>query len=200
VDAILRIEDDSIRCVNSKTYKLLSLDYVYYYSEISEIVMRARPEHCDIRFKPVSRKQRFRLMSSYLQIITNEIKLRGPNKEISVIFEPGIRPFDYHHISISIQPVLSREQEASGFFRSENQIKLSNVITTEDQETKQALQKVDRNLDELSNVLNQVGVMAQLTGQEIDRQNEQLTRINNRVDDATTRMEDTNLRIDRIIQ
>jgi len=200
VEAILRIEDDSIRCINPVTEKLLSPDYVYYYSEISHIIMRARPEHCDLRFKPISKKQRFRLMSSYLQVMTNEIKLRAPNsEEIEVIFEAGIRPFEYNHISISIQPVLSRQQVTSGFFRSENQLKLSNIIQTDDEETKTALQKVDRNLDEISKILGHVGSMAKVTGEELSRQNEQLDRVNRRVDEATDRLDNTNRRIERVI-
>jgi hypothetical protein len=199
VEALLRIGDDTIRCVDPKTDKLIAPEYVYYYSEITQIIMRARPEHCDIRFQPQTRKQRFRLMSSYLQIMTNEIKLRAPNaKEIEVTFEQGVLPFEYNHISISIQPTLSRTQQSSGFFRSENQFRLSTLITT-DAETKEDLHKVDRNLDQISRILGQVNSMAKATGEEINRQNEQLDRVNKKVDAGVDRMVEQNYRIDKVI-
>jgi hypothetical protein len=48
------------------------------------------------RFVERTNKPRFRFMSSYLQIIVNELILRGKdsNVAIGVVFEPGVHKFD----------------------------------------------------------------------------------------------------------
>jgi len=199
VEAVLILGED-IKCVNPDNYKLLSPEYQYKYTDIAMLVMRARPEHCDIRFNS---KKRFRLMSSYLQIITNEIILRAKDLkiEIEVIFE-GDKSFDYDHVSISKQPPITRQQAGkfTGFFRKENQINTSDLLVYADEETKLAMKKVDANLDEMANVLGHIEGIANTTTMELDRQSEQIDKISQRADEANAKFKNTNLRIDRVIK
>jgi hypothetical protein len=119
--SILSFDEDFFSCIDHTTDKLVS-GHKYLYTEVADIVMRVRPEHADIRYWPVfclliclffilfdveadliirfNGKERFRMMSSYLQIITNELVLRSKesNHEIQVIFEPQSRKFDVYRI------------------------------------------------------------------------------------------------------
>lgn len=56
-------------------------------------------------------------MSSYNQIIINEIMLRAPNNEqITIIFEPRAHVFPYGKPRISVQPTVTRETASTGGF------------------------------------------------------------------------------------
>lgn len=55
--AILSFDEDFFSCIDPITDKLVS-GYKYLYSEVTEIVMRVRPEHADIRYEC------FKLLSS----------------------------------------------------------------------------------------------------------------------------------------
>jgi len=78
--ALLRLFKDCFICVDISTGKVLLPEYGWAYNSVDAIVMRSRPEHCDIRFK--GPKERFRLMTSYLQILTNELVLRTPKGQV----------------------------------------------------------------------------------------------------------------------
>lgn len=86
VPGILRLHTSSFACVD---YDGIPLKDTYHWSyyDIEYLVMRSRPGHMDIRFFE-NRFPRFRIMSSYLQIITNELYLRSPDLKVNVIFEP----------------------------------------------------------------------------------------------------------------
>lgn len=96
VPAVLALDEDSISCINPTNNELLHPTFKYFLADIESIWVRARPEHADIRFLERTNKPRFRFMSSYLQIITNELILRGKdsNATIDVVFEPGVLKFD----------------------------------------------------------------------------------------------------------
>lgn len=108
VPAVLALDEDCISCINPTTNELLHPTFKYFFADIESIWVRARPEHADIRyfldspfltvhrFLERTNKPRFRFMSSYLQIITNELILRGRDTSatIDVVFEPGVLQFD----------------------------------------------------------------------------------------------------------
>eukprot|EP01125_Pyxidicula_operculata_P022262 TRINITY_DN899_c0_g1_i1.p1 TRINITY_DN899_c0_g1~~TRINITY_DN899_c0_g1_i1.p1 ORF type:complete len:1494 (+),score=277.61 TRINITY_DN899_c0_g1_i1:56-4537(+) len=104
--ALLVLEQESFKCIDPESDDLIDRGIEYRYEMIDSIVMRARHEHMDIRFvghqeKSKNKQFRLRMMSSYLQIITTQLylrstaKTRAVNREIKVIFEQGIRKFDY---------------------------------------------------------------------------------------------------------
>ena len=78
--ALLRLFSDWFTCIDINSGKPLQPEYVWSYNDVESVVMRSRPEHADIRFKPP--RNRFRLMSSYLQAMTNELVLRTPRKQV----------------------------------------------------------------------------------------------------------------------
>lgn len=78
---------------------------IWEYPMVKYIVMRARPLHMDIRFKDNS--PRFRLMTSNVQAITNELCIRCSMQENkpTVLFEPNARPFDYNSFYLTVEAV-----------------------------------------------------------------------------------------------
>lgn len=120
VEALLSFGEHGVSCLDPETEDLLDPRYYYKYTDISAFLVRTRHEHADLRFFPDTGLERFRMMSSYLQIITNELILRTVKGQIQVIFEPGARKFGYGRPRISVQPPPSRESKqgaGTGFFR-----------------------------------------------------------------------------------
>jgi len=113
--AILSLAEDGFKCLDAQTDKLLE-NFSYQYSDIKEVALRSRPEHMDIRFVPPRQhKDRFRLFSSYNQIILNELYYRTQGK-IKVVFEPGSSVFEYGISKISITAPAPRKAVEKGFF------------------------------------------------------------------------------------
>jgi hypothetical protein len=196
VPAVLSFDEDFFSCIDPIADKVIN-KCKYLYTEIADIVMRCRPEHADIRF--TGGKERFRMMSSYLQIITNELFLRSKEAkhEVQVIFEPQSITFDFGNPRVSATPPL-QNREGGGFFRKENQIKTSALLSSHaSQETREALDAVDKDLDDISDILFNISDQANATAMELDRQNEQLRRINAKGAAADSRTNGLNGRLDK---
>lgn len=142
---------------------------------------------------------RFRLCSSYLQGIVNEIVLRSPpSKKIQVIFEPGTRKFAYGHPALSSIPAnRNRGNEANGFARRAPQTQ--NLFKDAPQQVQTQINEQEKDLDDISNILSDITSIAETMGSELDRQNEQIDRVTNRVDLANEKLYQTNKRIDRLL-
>jgi len=201
--SILSLTEDGFKCLNVETNQLLKPQYSYLFKEIQEVIVRTRPEHMDIRFKsPKTLKDRFRLMSSYNQIIVNELYYRTSGK-IKVEFEEGSTSFDYGIEKISMAPPMPRKEVEKGFFyRGNNPTFKTSTLLSEgaSQEVKNQLDEVDADLTQISKILGNVYDMNAGIGKEIDIQNEKLARINKRVDQATDRIQSSNLQINTIIK
>jgi len=96
--AVLRFGDKKMFCTELPKYKegrtetmRIIRDYVYYYTQVSSVVLRVRPLHVDIRFNDST--PRFRCMTSFPQMIVNELVLRNSN--VVVFFEHGVKQFSF---------------------------------------------------------------------------------------------------------
>jgi len=192
--AILVLKNTGFECVDPETDELIHRKYDFEYSNIAEIVMRARHEHMDIRF--IDGTERFRLMSSYLQIITNELFIRCESG-IQITFEPGAKDFEYDDPKISVVPPSSR-QKGGGFSRFGALTSTSSLLEGADQETIDDLDLTDQHLEQISRLVNQTNNIAISMGTEIDRQSGQLDRINDKVDTNNERLKNQNNKISKI--
>jgi len=202
--ALLSLSEDGFQVLDIESNQQLHPQFSYLYKDIQEVALRTRPEHMDIRFLPPrSHKDRFRLMSSYNQIILNELFYRTKGK-IKVVFEPGATVFDYGIERISTAPPVVRKEVEKGFvFRGNNPgFKLASLIsdTPNNQEVKSQLEEVDTHLTQISSILGRVYDMSLVTGQEIDRQNEQLDRVSKKTDQTQNRLQGGNSMINNIIK
>jgi len=195
--AILRFTSDKFMSLNAVTKKP-EKECNYTYESIDSIVIRARHLHVDIRFK--GKTPRYRMFTSYIQAVVNEVVLRARNKvgDVSVVFEPGTKKFAYGSHSI-LPPAASNSGERKvAFFRRDAVPQASPLIRNAPEGIKQDLMKQEEDLDQISDILGDLHGIATTMGSELTRQTEQLGHVTKRVDQAGERMHRTNQRIDRI--
>lgn len=165
----------------------------------------------DVRFK--NGLERFRLMSSYLQVITNEMVLRLKESQgdqqtatINVQFEPGVKQFEYGDARISVQPTRVRDASAGqgggpGFYRKDASKSASQLLSNNaSQKVRDDLDLTDQHLDEISRVVDGVGDMAVTMNDTLGRQQIQIERIDLLADDASIRIQKSNKRIDKLLE
>jgi len=199
VPAILRFTADKF--VVTQTPPKSQKDLQYTYEQLDSVAVRARPLHVDIRFKD-KKTPRFRLMSSYVQAIVNEICIRAKPKigTVQVNFEPGTRKFSYGTTAIPLPTVdTGGGERKAGFFRKDGAATLPGVFKNASDDVKQAVLQQEQDLVQISGVLGDLHGMASTMGGEIERQSEQLDRITVRVDHANDRITATNKRINNML-
>ncbi len=172
--------------------------------------MRARHQHMDIRFK--NGLERFRLMSSYLQVITNEIVLRLQESQgdtpqpatIKVQFEPGVKQFEYGDPRISVQPTRVRDAGQGGgpgFYRKDATKSTSQLLSgNASQKLREDLDTTDQHLDEISRLVDGVGDMAVTLNETLGKQQIQIERIDVLAEEAHARIQKSNRRIDKLLE
>eukprot|EP01120_Amphizonella_sp_Union-15-10_P002768 TRINITY_DN13061_c0_g1_i1.p1 TRINITY_DN13061_c0_g1~~TRINITY_DN13061_c0_g1_i1.p1 ORF type:complete len:461 (-),score=88.31 TRINITY_DN13061_c0_g1_i1:33-1415(-) len=194
--ALLRLSNNDFSILNPETDLLIVRDAKWKYEEVQGICLRARHEHMDIRF---SHRERLRFMSSYVQIITNELVLRTQEGQVAVEFEPGVKQFPFGDPRISVLPMKST-RSANTFMRKEAQIKTSNLLSDNvSQKIRNDMDETDKDMDQIQDFLLDLGDMAVAMGTEIDRSGQQLDKISVRVDQAQHRMDRSNRRIDNLL-
>jgi len=206
LSAILVLDTETFKIVDAGTDKLIEKNTSYKYAQIEQVVMRARHEHMDLRFKGTGpiKDRRLRLMSSYLQVLTNQFWVRSKKlgNEPAVIFEPLVRKFDYKDDRVCIVPPASRDTtngaSSSGFIRTNNtqQQKSSHLLDHADAQTRADLDYVDKQLDVAMSVTQNVVENARKTNSELTRQNELMDKTNHRATEAVDRTKNFNERLD----
>eukprot|EP01114_Cavostelium_apophysatum_P015389 TRINITY_DN4178_c0_g1_i1.p1 TRINITY_DN4178_c0_g1~~TRINITY_DN4178_c0_g1_i1.p1 ORF type:complete len:482 (+),score=140.25 TRINITY_DN4178_c0_g1_i1:93-1538(+) len=199
--AFLRLFEDRFMCADANKKPKEGL--IWPYDKIDQLVLRARHQHLDIRFKD---KSRFRLCTSDIQAVVNELFLRSKSGQVSVVFEPGTRHFPYGKASLlsysigkSAESKDGNTSKTSGFFRRQPKSVTQNILKNVDDETKAQLLEQEKDLDEISNILGDLSAIASTMGGELDRQTQQIDRISERTDDANERLYQTNKRITKML-
>lgn len=193
-------------CIDPAT-KQAKNNEIWAFDRLESLIIRTRPLHLDIRFK--GNIPRFRLCSSYIQGIVNEIFLRTKIDSKNVIFENGALVFHYGN---PIYSHLKGKKETSsssstssnilgtgGFTKSAKpKSNLSQTVFKDaSEDIKREIDEQEEDLDELDNMLGNLNAMASTMGSELDRQNKQLDRVNERTDLANTRIQNVNKKIDK---
>jgi len=187
--ATFRIETDLFSVLDESMTKIRGLSWEY--TSVQEVVIRSRPLHLDIRFGP--KVPRFRLVSSYIQPIVNELYFRCT--EAKVTFEPCLRKFDHGSERIEIT-TMSRDKGGGTFFglKKGTADLLSDEVAPE---VKMAVRKQDEDLDQITYVVEEMGQMSIAMGVELERQTDQIGRLTNKVEHANERLHNANNRIER---
>jgi len=188
--AVLRFGDTHFIIVDSQDPLFPQLrTYKYHYEDVASVVMRARPYHIDIRFQS-DNPPRFRCMSSFVQMITNELYLRTRSRRdcsagAAVMFEPGVRRFGYGDPLLRTYALESAldlahlDASEKALFRARRFKKTTeDVVTKADAKTKADLDKVDDNLAKIQARMSQVHTTTEDINEEAKRQVEQLTGMN----------------------
>jgi hypothetical protein len=187
--ATLRIETAQFSVLNESLSKIRGM--TWQYEDVQELVIRSRPLHLDVRFG--AKFPRFRLVSAYIQPIVNELYFRCT--ETKIMFEPGLRKFEYGDDRIEVT-TMRREQGGGAFFG----IKKGTADLLSDEvavEVKMAVKKQDEDLDQITHLVGEMGQMGIAMGVELERQTEQLGHLTGRVEYANERLHGANNRLER---
>ncbi|EGC37839.1 hypothetical protein DICPUDRAFT_149475, partial [Dictyostelium purpureum] len=201
VPGFIQIHNDRFIVLDANKKQKVDGMSTYTFDLIEYLVIRARPQHMDFRFFG-NKHPRFRLASSYIQNIVNEIVLRSNGKygkAPKVIFEPGIKEFVYGNPTIRFIPSAGRANQQSSLFTRASTLGISHFVKDAPEDIKGALLEQDKDLDEISNLLGDISNIARTIGDEADRSSEQLDRITVRVDQANDRLHTNNRRIEKML-
>lgn len=150
---------------------------------------------------------RFRLCSSYVQDIVNEIVLRTDLDKKNIVFEPNARIFSFGAPRYSSLSSSTKPKPQSGNPSADSELISKKPQTTPSitqtifkdcsDETKQAIDQQERDLDEIDNIVGDLHGMALTLGSAVDEQNQQLDRLSDKVDLANARLKKTTKKIDK---
>ena len=173
------------------------------YSKVEQIVMRARPLHIDVRFS--GDLPRFRMLTAYCQGITNELFLRSVvvGHEPEVVFEPNIPEFDYGSYRLSLMRVSSADRDPNNpFTAGATQFvikgKASDILTGVSQETKDAFDLVDSQVDQTIEILDELRFVATAIGTEADDSKKKLEELERLTKTGTERIHRQNFNVNSI--
>jgi len=202
--AIIVLGAASFSVVHPMTGNLIEKGTQWKYDQMDQVIMRARHEHLDVRFKgsgPV-KDRRLRLMCSYLQQLTNVLWTRS-GKTVKVEFEPLVRKFEYKDERVLIIPPSSREQKAGGtsaanaFNRPAQST--SGLLSGQDAQASADAQYIDNALDQVHALAKGMNVRGQEMNNQIQQQTDALNGYNQRLDGYNERTANMNQRLDHQI-
>eukprot|EP01095_Lingulamoeba_sp_RSL-Kostka_P012982 TRINITY_DN5255_c0_g2_i2.p1 TRINITY_DN5255_c0_g2~~TRINITY_DN5255_c0_g2_i2.p1 ORF type:complete len:519 (-),score=177.15 TRINITY_DN5255_c0_g2_i2:184-1740(-) len=206
--AVLRFADDNLYCVDLIAGKKIK-PYIYDYDKIRSIVIRARHQHLDIRFN--DNKDRFRCMSSFVQGITNEVILRTRSSQVSVIFEPGTKQFQYGSLELRGQSTCgSRTNDISkgfssssknGFYtlqQNKQNVKTSQILNRAPEEVIADLDENDEDIDILIDVLADVKNSTNAINVSLEDSNKKIDKTLKNVHKARDKLHKDNYRAKRL--
>eukprot|EP00013_Stygamoeba_regulata_P007825 CAMPEP_0177678028 /NCGR_PEP_ID=MMETSP0447-20121125/28769_1 /TAXON_ID=0 /ORGANISM="Stygamoeba regulata, Strain BSH-02190019" /LENGTH=547 /DNA_ID=CAMNT_0019186961 /DNA_START=102 /DNA_END=1746 /DNA_ORIENTATION=- len=203
----LTLENESFHVKDEDGNKVKGLSWSY--DMVDEVVLRARPQHVDVRFK--DKTPRFRMMSAHVQAIVNElvIRARALGETPKVLFEPNAKQFHYgtYRLALSGSSMSKAGGEgaeggatdaaSAGFIRPK--IKASELLSQNaDAETRRALDMQDQHLDQIIDVVDDIHHMGVVMKEEIVDSTEQIDRINRRVDHANVRVHKSNFKMKKM--
>eukprot|EP01120_Amphizonella_sp_Union-15-10_P013294 TRINITY_DN6149_c0_g1_i5.p1 TRINITY_DN6149_c0_g1~~TRINITY_DN6149_c0_g1_i5.p1 ORF type:complete len:509 (+),score=110.60 TRINITY_DN6149_c0_g1_i5:47-1528(+) len=180
----LRLGKDEFGYIAYDKSQLVSDSLRWHYTGIQKIIIRSKPMHMYIHFVT---GDRISLVSSYLQLITNEIVAHCAEKQKKVIgveFEAGAPRFDYGDPRLSLVPnPNAKAKQTSGG------IKTSDLLGPNvSKELKDKLDKSDAELDDLFDVVGDIDHIAKSMSQTLDKHNEKLGHIEENVDKVNHKM------------
>jgi len=165
---------------------------------VKYIVMRARPLHLDVRFKDNS--PRFRLMTSNIQAVTNELCIRCSMRENkpSVLFEPNARPFDFNSYYLTLEVMVGKDGSGNRFV-ARKAVGTADLLSEQvDDETKKKVRQAEANMEkvyDLSCDLEKIGTTMEST---IAAQTDQIGRIAEKTQSANQRVASQNQQVKKI--
>jgi hypothetical protein len=154
------------------------------YGSILGLSINSRHLHMDMK---LAGKSNLKLVSSYLQAITNEIALRTDAGQVSVIFEPYSKSFQFGSFRVSDRLEAAGIGRAQAVNASNPHGKASDILSANvNQKVKDDFDQQDQNLQILESLVDDLSLMSEGMQKEIVSQTDRIQHITNRVDDAKT--------------
>ena len=172
---------------------------IWDYQLVKCVVLRARPLHLDVRFCDAT--PRFRLMSSNIQAITNEICIRcamADRKAPMVYFEPNARPFDYNSYFLTLEVMGGKDGGATKYV-ARKAVTTADLLSDQvDDDTKRKVRKAEENMEKVHSLACDLERIGDVMGETITDQTRQLERIGEKTQSANQRVASQNQQVKRI--
>jgi hypothetical protein len=195
--AIIRFSDDAFYFLAEDTQKPIP-GKEWSYNLIGGLVVNSRHLHMELRLLGPRVKNIVRIISSYLQGITNEMALRTEEGQITVAFEPHSKSFQYGSFKVSDR--LESQSNRSGLSSSNPHSKASDVLSGNvSQKVKDDFDRQNENLELLDSLVDEIGLMNEGIGKELVDQTERITHITNNVDQAQTHISSSTKRTKNLL-
>lgn len=207
----LRLGKSEFGFIQYENNQLLEPNLKWPYTIVQKLVIREKPMHMYIYFTGTGdqKEQRVNVVSSYLQLVTNELLLRCTHHKkvvIPVEFEKRATTFDYGDPILSLAPATqntTRQQLSggdSGFQRRTDYGKTSDLLSPNvAPEVKRELDQTDKDLDDLLDVVGDIEHIAINMGESIKHQTDQINRMNDKVDNLSVRTKENSQKIDHLL-
>mmetsp|Transcript_16941 Transcript_16941/g.26404 ORF Transcript_16941/g.26404 Transcript_16941/m.26404 type:complete len:465 (-) Transcript_16941:101-1495(-) len=214
VEAVLCFQRDKVSVKDMASKRTIS-QCIWRYTDFKYIILRARPLHVDLRFW--DNRTRFRMMTSHVQAITNELFLRctdavkkkqflseGEEKgggPVRVLFEPNARPFDFGSYFLTLEVVSGGkegEEEGKRVVARKNAGMVSLLGDNVDDETKKNVRRAETNFDQIYDRAIDLEKIGEVMEGTLVDQTEQTIRISEKTTRANERMKDQNEKVQAI--
>jgi len=193
IPALIAFDVDKFKIVDPKTDKLIISGSVHSYTDLDSLLLRARHEYMDIKLK---KKDPIRLVSAYLQIITNQLHTRctRAHHNLGVVFEAGAMKFDYQDEWLYKIPPPKRGQapNVSGVFAP----KTSSLLT--DAQQRRDMEEVEGLVDQTTELVKGIKRKGEETNKELERQIEQIKGLEGKSDVLNGSLQNMNTRMDKV--
>jgi len=191
IPGLIALDVDKFKLVDPKNDKLLITGAVYSYTDLESLLLRSRHEYMDIKIK---KKDPLRIVSAYLQIITNQLHTRCQriNYKLGVVFEPGSMKFDYQDEWLYKIPPPKRGQapNVSGAFIP----KTSSLLTNTQQ--RRDMEEVEGYVDQATLLVRGINEKGQAMNVELGRQIEQIKVTETKAEVLSGKLQNLNTRMD----
>eukprot|EP01106_Pelomyxa_sp_JSP_P003061 TRINITY_DN1459_c0_g2_i2.p1 TRINITY_DN1459_c0_g2~~TRINITY_DN1459_c0_g2_i2.p1 ORF type:complete len:301 (-),score=96.30 TRINITY_DN1459_c0_g2_i2:126-1028(-) len=167
------------------------------YDWVHQIVIRARPQHIDIRLA-AGKGDRQRMLTSYMQWVVCEFTAR--NSSVLVVFEPNAPSFEFKDQRIRHQSTTNRKTlvgRNGELIRAGHQLE-DPLLKHAPASLRQDLKQQDQDLDQIHTVLGDLHGMATAMGGVIDDQIRQVDRVTTRAQEATERIKKQTTQVENI--
>eukprot|EP00339_Tiarina_fusa_P029983 CAMPEP_0117028154 /NCGR_PEP_ID=MMETSP0472-20121206/20495_1 /TAXON_ID=693140 ORGANISM="Tiarina fusus, Strain LIS" /NCGR_SAMPLE_ID=MMETSP0472 /ASSEMBLY_ACC=CAM_ASM_000603 /LENGTH=360 /DNA_ID=CAMNT_0004735561 /DNA_START=493 /DNA_END=1575 /DNA_ORIENTATION=+ len=197
---LFRFGEKRFRCVNSERQEIKK--YSYIYGQVYQIIVRARHQHLDIKFK--DSQDRFRCCTSFMQAVVNELFLRTKPGQILLIHEPETRRFQYGNLAIREMTLRGARSDGEGIETTSDEAFTSSTanyasLLSGAPGTVQEAQEVqDSQINDLSKLVSDIDSINAAMSGELRRQNGQLDDINKQTNKTLLKANETTFRTTKL--
>eukprot|EP00211_Chloroparvula_japonica_P002989 CAMPEP_0119125374 /NCGR_PEP_ID=MMETSP1310-20130426/4671_1 /TAXON_ID=464262 /ORGANISM="Genus nov. species nov., Strain RCC2339" /LENGTH=505 /DNA_ID=CAMNT_0007115435 /DNA_START=145 /DNA_END=1662 /DNA_ORIENTATION=- len=200
VEAYIVFKGDKFAIKEKASGKYIA-QHAWTYDMVKYLVLRARPLHLDVRFRDQS--PRLRLMACCVQAVVNELYLRtlSRRKDILVLFEPNIKPFDYGSYALALHLVPSTKDNPGGAtYKAHKQVGTADLLSDDvSEDTKRDVREAEKNMEEVYDLACDLEKIGEIMEKNLVDTTEQMKRIDKKTKAETQRVQGLNTQVRKTI-
>mmetsp|Transcript_14194 Transcript_14194/g.19638 ORF Transcript_14194/g.19638 Transcript_14194/m.19638 type:complete len:557 (-) Transcript_14194:129-1799(-) len=182
--------------VYDKRAKKMIASLSWSYESVQFVVARTRPLHLDIHFG--DNVPRFRLASSYIQAIANELYLRCAEKisPIRILFEPSAHQFDYGSYQLALTDGFCGDDSKAC---AKKVISLADLLQNASEKTKNEIREVEALFEEINAKIDRLRPMANEIGRKVDNSINHIETVGGSVNQNHNSLKSENVRLKKFL-